>query len=173
MLSYCDVEGSSGNVLKYVIAAAMLGTAIGNIFVAKRMSNFMKQHAVNQASRKAAETSNIFYEFMKNMRSRNTAQKISNHEAHTTMPPKFDGFIANNLALVPHLRNLGLPLKKPTISELKEAFHKQAMAHHPDRFTSTDPCKNEHEMMFRECNNSYDYLINTLEKRLIDNEKEM
>ncbi len=56
---------------------------------------------------------------------------------------------------------LGLP-DEATLEEIKEAYHRKAKEHHPDRYTNKE--KNEQEKKMAQINRAYKILLNYIEQ---------
>jgi predicted DNA binding CopG/RHH family protein len=57
-----------------------------------------------------------------------------------------------NSVVKSHLSSLGMPMKQPSIQEVKEAYRIVAMKYHPDRLPLNDPSRKNSELKFGQVN---------------------
>ena len=120
---------------KYIIAAIIFGAAVGNIFLARKMktikfkffsnSNKYKYDVNNQRKNKNQEFNESF-DTQKNSNIYNQDENINNQSYQNE-------FL---LLISDELKHLNLPLNKiPSSDEVKSAYRKMALHHHPDRIS--------------------------------------
>lgn len=62
-----------------------------------------------------------------------------------------------------HLVSLGMPIKQPSIQEIKEAYRIVAMKYHPDRIPLKDPFRKASELKFGLVTTAYKELLQHVE----------
>jgi hypothetical protein len=62
-----------------------------------------------------------------------------------------------------HLGSLGMPMKQPSIQEIKEAYRIAALKYHPDRIPLKDPNRKFSEIKFGQVTTAYKELLQHVE----------
>jgi len=168
--------------LEYFIAAAVLGTAIGNMFVVRRLRSISKLKSPTdpwEKVKQAAQNSNSspkgdpraqqeMYDNLKNFKSQQNEILMKRKVLKQWHISNYDSLHRPSFSYLPdyynkHLVVLKMPLKQyPSKVEVKEAWRKYAMTEHPDRNTIR---KEENNAKFREGNDKYQELLSYLEEQ--------
>lgn len=178
-----------GGILKYVIAASVLGACIGNMFVARKMRGIMKLKVPAAESATAAgwsspppphsgrarvEGEEARARQAQRVRDYNyqREQQEQVHEAYRTWARhKYDPHrrprnveLLGLDAMTPYLQALGLPTSElPSKKEVKEAYGKIAMQSHPDRVPEGSHDRPRLQRKFTEATEAYKALLKKLD----------
>ena len=176
---------SDTRFLEYVIAASVLGTCIGNIFLSRKMKSFKnmksstythqsysRPHTYTETSSQSQQqrinhekmVSDSLREFKESQRVKNMFIKWKS-SSYKSERPSID-LLPNYL--YPSLDILKLPKQIPSKIEIKEAFRVLALQVHPDRFVSTNKFlerKSIQEKEFQMISNAQNDLLNWLESQ--------
>ena len=169
--------GSDGpSALEYFIAAAVLGTAIGNMFVVRRLRSISKlkspgdpwekiKHAANSNNpRNEQQAQQEVYDNLKKFQSKQNEIMMRKKVLNQWCNSNYDSRHRPSFHYLPdyyvkHLEVLRLPLNQyPSKAEVKEAWHKYAMIVHPDR-DRNDAQKEVNNIKFRDGNDKYKELL--------------
>ena len=118
---------------KYIIAAIIFGAAIGNIFLARKMKTIKfkffsnsNKYDVNKQSKNKNQEYNESFDTQKKSNRYKQGESIKNQSYQNE-------FL---LLISDELKHLNLPLNKiPSSDEVKSAYRKMALHHHPDRIS--------------------------------------
>ena len=175
------MAGDGPSFLEYFIAAAVLGTAVGNMFVVRRLRSISKLKAPGDPWEKVKADNTSKGEQNVQQEMYNNLKKFQSSQNEIIMKKKvlkqwyitnFDSRHRPSVSYLPeyyskHLVVLNLPLNQyPSKSEIKEAYRKYAIAHHPDR---NNVHKEVNNVKFRDGNEKYKELLLYIEGQ----EKEM
>ena len=162
-------KGDSG-VLKYVIAALVLGSAVSNIFVAHKMKFFHISTPFKKPTRKSSTerehsstTSQAYETFKKRLEEDQRRERMNNYKDKGT------SWINSNDT---YPKNIMIAMTKLNINEsdlrrdkIKQSYQKLALTCHPDTIPYTDTIrKKELEQKFQGINDAYRILINFIDK---------
>lgn len=128
--------------VRYAITVALVSMAIGNIFVSKRLKHLKFKIPWSDSQKKSSSTTS------------SSSSESSN--SYSPSPKLLDP------QLIKSLNKLGLSITPPpTSSQVKQAYHKLALKHHPDTLLHANSSKkDEASRRFNELNEAYQYCIN-------------
>jgi len=155
-------ETRPSNTTGYMIAAAVFGAAVGNMFVARRMRGIMKmkvptgesvtgktagervstnrsrrtaeEEAAKQQARQAQRAKDYHFQKEQEEQVRQAYERWSRSSYSPTARPKAGPTSDVLSTMHPHLLTIGLPVDQlPSRQEVKDAFSKFALETHPDR----------------------------------------
>ena len=204
-----DNSGKAPNSsLGYVIAACVLGAAVGNMFVARRLRSFSKMKSPykeqkynsnnngnSSSSSSSSSSSNnnsssgsgpegAYSAQQQQARARMSEEEIrreqryKEHNYHQDQQEKvrqqYDAWQKKKMSMPAdgvggYMRSQLVVLemdqfKRPTEKEVKEAYRKYAMTHHPDRLPLGDPKRKKKEEMFSQATSAYKILLDLMGK---------
>jgi hypothetical protein len=120
----------------YVIFFLMLGTAVGNMFMAGKIKNLMKMNIPKAESQQQRQQQTRDYQNM--FKEKFTKDKTSQHAFHCANTPSksFPDWLISDPTMPQHLKTLNLwPVTTSYaafLPELKVSFRTLAKDHHPD-----------------------------------------
>ena len=166
------------STLAYFIAAAVLGTAIGNMFVVRRLRSISKLKSPGDPWEKIKQATNSnnpkseqhvqqeVYDNLKKFQLKQNEIMMRKKVLKQWCNSNYDSRHRPSFHYLPdyyvkHLEVLRLPLNQyPSKVEVKEAWHKYAMMVHPDR---NDVQKEVNNIKFRDGNDKYKELLSFVE----------
>lgn len=164
-------DPSDNKYLKYFIAAMIMGTAISNIFVARRMKTFFKQTTPyntttsNKTSWNAQSTNHYETEEARLWRiaeERRYQEKIRefnyNRERAKQMKENF-GFGSFPTEISKAMAKLDIKSEDMEGEKIKSKYQRLAFSFHPDTIPLNDNRKKDYEKKFQEINDAYRKLM--------------
>jgi hypothetical protein len=90
-------------------------------------------------------------------------EKVSQN--HNEVNRRTTDILTLNPELISHLVNLKLAIKEPTLLEVKNAYRVLVLKHHPDKFHFSDYRRKENEKIFKNINDSYNYILSHIDEK--------
>jgi hypothetical protein len=158
-------NNNDSGILKYLIAACVLGTAIGNMFVARKMKSF--QHISSpfaNASKTSSSSSNEDFlrrRFAEEQRRRERIRDFEYQREQTErirqqFERKYGGRMYSgsdyplDVQSALKVMEVAEPPKKLSKEFVKQLYQSMAMKYHPDRIPLNDKRKAEYDRKFKE-----------------------
>lgn len=156
-----DLGKPNDGIFKYLIAACIIGTAIGNMFVARKMKSF--QHMSSPFSNSKTAPSNGDYVRQRLAEEQRRRERIRNFEHQreqterirqqfdrrfrgVTSCDSYPDYVRSALRVM----EVSDPPKLLSKEYVKQLYQSMAMKYHPDRIPVNDKRKGEYDKKFKD-----------------------